>query len=293
MFKHLFFLAFSIFCFLKANSSPQTSDYLIHNKDTIPIHQLLVEQYINEYNHSKAEYSFQEFVYTNCWRGYQAIYEIQNRKLFVKHLIGCNELFDNGEIDITASNARMVEVFGDKVINGKVFMEWYSGKLSLPKKNSNILRWDGIFNRIYEEEFLLQFKSGNLKNSKEIINYVDNARSINRRKIDLDSISNILFEEIKKLNWRQLNEIDCSQSYSVTIGGNGSPKKVRMTAYKKDELTEFWDKKEYQVCIKSILKSLKNLKFDVIRKAGKNIEEEFFIELWYNDESNKLENWTE
>ena len=31
----------------------------------------------------------------NCWRGYQAIYEVENDSLFVKHIITCFELKDN------------------------------------------------------------------------------------------------------------------------------------------------------------------------------------------------------
>ena len=41
----------------------------------------------------------------------------------------------------------MKEIFGDKVENNRVFINWFTGLINFPDKTekNKILRWDGVF----------------------------------------------------------------------------------------------------------------------------------------------------
>jgi len=171
LFFKTFFFLISIHCF----GSPQIPDYIIYKKDTISTYNLIVENYLQSLNPNEDKLFGLSFRNTteglgtslNCWRGYQAIYEVENDSLFVKHIISCFELKDNKKINLVASQERMNKIFGKKVKNRKVFIDWYSGIINFPLKikKNKMLRWDGVFYRIYENENILVFSDGLLKNT--------------------------------------------------------------------------------------------------------------------------------
>jgi len=147
-------------------SSPQVPDYLIIKNDTIPTYNLLVEQYLQKIKNDNGrlfDLSFRNSIdgalgsSLNCWRGYQAIYKIENDSLFVTKLIDCHSL----QSKATNSNNYLKKLFGDKVKNNKVFIDWFSGNINFPsKRNDNKeLRWDGVFERIFMYETVLMIKT--------------------------------------------------------------------------------------------------------------------------------------
>lgn len=61
----------------------------------------------------------------------------------------------------------------------------------------------------------------------------------------------------------------------------------------KEQINEYWDtKREYNYCIKTLTRGLKSLKFDIVKNSGKSIEEDIYIEIWFNDDGT-IENWTD
>jgi uncharacterized protein YllA (UPF0747 family) len=83
---------------------------------------------------------------------------------------------------------------------------------------------------------------------------------------------------LKKLKWKKIDEF-CADNYLVTIEENGKVSKVTMNDYQSpDTIEKYWDKWEYDSCINTIFKALKNLKFDIIKDKGKPISETFMLE---------------
>lgn len=280
-----------VILFLSQNSfaSPQMPDYIIYNGDTIPIYNLILEKYFQKIEKSDEGslfgLKFREDASLNCWRGYQAIYTIENDSLFLKNIIDCGER----KIDKSASEKRIKEIFNNKFINGKVNIDWFSGDFTIP--NGELLRWDGVFHKTFENEILIKVQNGKVSKISEIQNYVDDPKRINRKYGD--TISKIMFNELYKLNWENKKDFDCSEKYLVTIGKNGEVTKVIMPEYQtKKEIKEFWERNEYNYCLKTVLKGLRDLKFDILKMNGKPIEENVYLEIWIED-NGKLENWTE
>lgn len=282
----------------KVFASPQSPDLLIYNGDTIGIYTLLLEEYFDQIKKTDDVegklfgLNFREGASLNCWRGYQAIFIIEENSLWLEQITSCNEYYYSDSIDVKESKRRISEIFGDKVVNRKVLVDWFTGELSISKPDRKLLRWDGVFVRTFEEEILIQFERGEVKNITEIENYIDEPTRTNRRYGD--TLSNVVFKEIQKIKWKDIDKFDCSEVYLIIVGKNGLIKEVIMPEYQTEEqIKEYWDtKREYNYCIRTLTKGLKNLKFDIVKNLGKPIEEDIYIEIWFNDDGT-IENWTD
>lgn len=272
-------------------ASPQNPDYIIYKKDTISTYNLILEQYLQRIDTTKTEklfgLNFRNGASFNCWRGYQAIYKIENDSLFLIDIINCSELLN--KINKSSSIEKMKNIFGDKVKNNKVYINWFSGYISFPL-NNKLLRWDGVFYKIYEKETLINVSNGNVLKIENINNYIRRPNSIGRK--NKDKISDILFKKLKKVKWENTKKFDCSEKYLITIDENGKVSKVNMSYQTEEEIEKYYDKDEYNYCIETISNALKELKFDIILDKGKPFSENIYIEIFFDNDNGKLENWT-
>lgn len=279
----------------RLSASPQIPDYIIFKGDTIATYNLILEQYLQKIGEAEQGklfgLSFRDGASTNCWRGYQAIYKIDNDSLFLVDIIYCGER-RNGKIDKAASAQKMRTMFGNKFLNDKVYIDWFTGDISFHLKNPNnkVLRWDGVFYKIFEQETVIKISFGKVLSIADVNNYEDSPRGIDRK--DKSKLSDILFNQIKKARWKNTDKFDCSDKYLVTIGEDGKVSKVIMPEYPtQDSIDKYWDKDEYNYCINNVFKALRNLKFDIIKDKGKPISEDVYFEIWF-DNRRKIENWT-
>ncbi len=265
-------------------------DYVIYGKDTIATYNLILEQYLQRQDTANREQlfglAFRDGASFNCWRGYQAIYKIENDSLFLVDIINCGEL-RNGRIDKYQSFEKIKTIFEGKFKNEKVFIDWFDGHLNFPLTNK-VLRWDGVFYTIFEREKVVTISNGLVEKIEDFENYVDDPKRIDRR--DKDKISDLLFKKLKKAKWKNPDEFDCSEKYLVTIDENGNVSKVRMFL-SDEEIESYYDKDEYNFCVNKMFSALKHLKFDIIKDKGKPISEDIYIEIWVED-NGKIENWT-
>ncbi len=270
----------------KGKTSPQSPDLIIYQGDTMVIYTLILEQYFEIIGQEAEEgqlfgLNFRDGASLNCWRGYQAIYLIKNDSLFLEHITSCNEIRYSKTIDSLGSKKRIQEIFGDKMKDGRVFLDWYSGKFTLP--NGNMLRWDGVFYASFEKELLIEFKNGVIKKTSEIENYTDEPDKINRRYSD--TLSKFFLEEIKKINWANDRNFDCSEEYLLTIGKKGTITGIVMFHYQtKEDIKIFWDRFEYNFCIKKLKRGLKKMKFDILKRSGQAIEEKVYFDIWIHED---------
>lgn len=295
LYPKIFFFILLTFSFNKIQASPQLPDYIIYKNDTIATYNLLVEQYLQKLNPNEDKLfglSFRNSLdglgtSSNCWRGYQAIYKIENDSLFIDAVIDCHSIKN---IDTNKSQENLKLLFGIKVKNNKVFIDWFTGEISFPtmNKDNEVIRWDGVFENIFLYETLLLIKKGKITNEKNIENYIDDLNRINRKKDAI--LSDVLFEKIKSYKWTKLDEFDCSETYKIRINKKGEIDLIEMDLTKQ-EIKDFYEKNEAKHCMNSIKKALKNLKFDIVKRKGEPIEEIIYIELWF-EEDGTIENWT-
>jgi len=284
------FLTFSLQLF----ASPQVPDFIIFRGDTIATYNLILEQYLQRQEQTPSEklfgLSFRNSLdggfSFNCWRGYQAIYKIDNDSLFLVNIISCGEQ-RNGKINKAASIEKMKTLFSDKVLNERVYITWFTGDISFPLTNK-VLRWDVVFYTTFEKERVVNISDGKLLKVEDVENYVDDPDRVNRK--DKNKVSNILFKRLKRTKWKNKEEYDCGDKYLVTIDENGNVSKVRMLR-SDAEIEKYYDRDEYNFCIDKMFNALKTLKFDIIKDKGKPIAEDIYIEIWV-ESNGKIENWT-
>jgi hypothetical protein len=239
---------FTLSLSLNTFASPQSPDYIVYKGDTLATYTLLLEQYFQL--QEKADQgqlfglSFRDGSTFNCWRGYQAIYKLDNDSLFLVDIISCGER-RNGIINKAASADKMKLIFKEKFINDRVYIDWFSGDMKFPVSNK-VLRWDGVFYTIYEREKVISILNGNILTTQDVENYVDEPNRIDRK--DKNKISDILFKKLKKAKWKNKDDFDCSTKYMVTIDENGNVSKVRML-YSDEEIEKYYEKDEYSFCI--------------------------------------------
>jgi hypothetical protein len=271
-------------------ASPQMPDYVIYGKDTIETYNLILEQYLQLQDTAKRDQlfglSFREGASLNCWRSYQAIYKIENDSLFLVDIINCGEL-RNGKIDKAQSIEKMKSIFGSKLKNRRIFMDWYDGYVNFPLTD-NVLRWDGVFYKIFEREKVISVSNGIVGRTEDVDNYIDDPTKIDRR--NKHKVADVLFKQLKKTKWKSKNDDDCGEKYLVTIDENGNVSRVRML-YTDEEIKKYYEEEEYNFCITKMFNALKKIKFDIIKDKGKPISEDIYIEIWIEG-NGKIENWT-
>ncbi|MDR7130287.1 hypothetical protein J2X69_002635 [Algoriphagus sp. 4150] len=176
-------------------ASPQIPDYVIYKGDTIPVYSLILEEYFQKTSKQDdgrlVGLGSRDGSLFNCWRGYQAIYSIENDSLFLKNIIDCGER----RIDQNASEQRINKLFSNKVKNGKVHIDWFSGDFSL--SNGELLRGDGVFYKTFENEILIKVKNGKVRSISDIQNYLEDPTRINRKYGDtLSTVKRTLYGRI-------------------------------------------------------------------------------------------------
>jgi hypothetical protein len=271
--------------------SPQMPDYIIINGDTMPTYNLLLEPYLEMLDSVDRSQlfglTFRDEASFNCWRGYQAIYLAQGDSLFLVNIINCGGIKSHRKDDSVGLN-KMKSIFGSLLRENRVFIYWFSGTISYPTSNS-VLRWDGVFYKIFEKEMVIAIKSGKVIDRRDVTNYVDDPRRIDRK--DKMGIAGIIVKNLQKAKWKSMGRYDCSAKYIITISKAGTISKVDMN-YTKEEIQDWYDMEEYKYCTRKIYDSIKSLKFDIIKDKGLPIVENIYIEIFV-DEDGKIENWTE
>lgn len=281
-----------LFCSVLSNDlfgSPQYPDVIIVEGDTSNLYAFLLEPLIDHLRPSDEELfglTFRSGATTNCWRGYQAVYEVRNDSLYLKTIVHC------GGVSAWAKGNKEVV---DSTLLGAViqaqngwFMAWADVKFVVPLP-SPLVRWDGVFDRVYEKERSIKVKRGRLTKSGFINNYFDAPGRINRRQED--TIQLHLFRAIECLDWEALDEFDCADAYLVEIRSNGRVQLVGFRDYAPEELDKFWDEKSYKKCFRTLSKAWRKLRFDRVKWHGEPFAEKIQVEFFYSE--GKLENWSD
>ncbi|MGN6420186.1 MAG: hypothetical protein ACTHMC_21950 [Pseudobacter sp.] len=156
---------------VKAAPSPQIPDYIIFRNDTLATYTLILEQYLDKKDNKNIQLfglRFSDEASLNCWRGCQAIYKIENDSLFLVDIIDCGGL---RHINKKESLKRIKSLFGEKIVNERVYIDWFSGSIKFPLSDK-VLRWDGVFYKIFEKETVINITAGKVLTIQNVSNYV-------------------------------------------------------------------------------------------------------------------------
>lgn len=187
-----FLLTVSLF---RTFATSQIPDRLIYNGDTLLIFANPLEQlYDNESIRPNFFGKNEGCETTACWRGYVAEWLIFEGNLYLTGIRSCCYYEDSIKADLK-------ELFGEKLINGKVKADWFSGKIIAPQ--GELLYYIHMgYESLYERELELDFSNGKLIGIKTY----DNSKS---RQSEFSQKPEKLKEFIySNINWRTLPKFD-------------------------------------------------------------------------------------
>lgn len=136
-----------------AFATAQNPDRLIYKGDTLSIFANPLEAlYRSDSLRPKFWGDQSGCITTSCWRGYVAEWKIENDQLYLTGIYSC--CFREDSV-----RANLKSLFGDKVIDGVVKADWFSGSIIAPQ--GKLLHYVHLgYESIYERELELHFKDG-------------------------------------------------------------------------------------------------------------------------------------
>ncbi|MBR4438600.1 MAG: hypothetical protein IKS79_05790, partial [Bacteroidales bacterium] len=213
--RKIAFLGVLVLQVLRLSASPQLTELLIINNDTIPIYQKFLPAKMVERLMRIASSNLDErsaIIASLQSPTYRGIWEFSDSSLY---LVG----FAPGSF----GDVSLEVLFPNQYKNGKVLADWYNNTLIIPK--GEVLRYD-FFSCTYVEEEHLTFKNGHVISKERICNYKAVPNGISRLMTKSETVK-VLFNSIVsvKTDWKRLNnkydDYILEGEYYVTIGENG------------------------------------------------------------------------
>ncbi|MFI1742858.1 hypothetical protein [Thalassobellus sediminis] len=274
-----YLLIFSIFLFCKFSyGTGQVPDYLVYKGDTLAIFSNPLEKYF-EKTGKRELIDFVGCVSTACWRGYKAIWELKEDKLYLIQVTSCHN-----SCGLEIKNADLKKMFG----NETVFANWFTGKIIVPQ-GERVQYIHMGYASIYEKELHISFKDGIKTNEKTISNgkIANKIRFEKRQREIAKKVQDTLFQQVKKaIVWDTIKTpyYDlCDEKYILTYNKKGKLKKVWVDWW--------WNITDDKKCRKEIKKALKPINISYLKLPKRKIKITFII--FYNKETGKLETWME
>ena len=265
----------------------QVPDYIIMGNDTLPIFSNPLEQYFDKIG-TREIIDFSGCGSTACWRGYKAIWEMQNDSLFLIAITSCRNPCSNFR------NANLKAMFG----SDKVFADWYNGEIIIP--GGELVRYVHMgYRSMYERELHLKLENG-IKTKKKVISNKKYTKAIkfhNKEREISKAVQDTLFYYLQKnIEWDTLKTEWfnlCSDRYILTFSKRGKIKKTWIDwgdetfGEKIDDW--WWNNTDDRKCRMTVKKAIKPLRLSYLEIPNKKFK--ITIDFSYDKETGKLKLW--
>lgn len=128
MTRLLLTIGIMIICSCQVFATPQVPDLLIYNGDTLQLFANPMSEHPHARSLSSRFFRGKKRCYsTACWRGYQAVWTIINKQLYLLSILNCCRQ-EKGHKEVN-----LKRLFGKKFINGKVKADWVNACMIAPQ----------------------------------------------------------------------------------------------------------------------------------------------------------------
>lgn len=249
----------SVIFFAELNASPQIPDYLIYNGKTVELFTNPLEQYLEMKGLKEIDRGCNS---SACWRGYTAIWELKNGKLYLAEIKPCGIIavagvytgLECGENE----SSKVLNYLNNEFKTKNIFADWYTGELLSPQ--GRLIHYVHMgYESSYEKEMRFEIENGTLIKTETIENEVKpELYELYNRSLVRDT----LFHYIAKLDWKKLeDEYLCVDEYSIKVNKRGKVSKVWYNTYFDSKWEKFWYNFNDFGCRRRLRKSIKNLNF--------------------------------
>ncbi|HET6558365.1 MAG TPA: hypothetical protein VFG54_13690 [Prolixibacteraceae bacterium] len=254
-------------------ATEQEPDYLIIERDTLPIFNNPLEQYFDQINNREIPGFENPCWSTACWRGYKAYWEIRNDSLFLLKITSCVDGCKGSR------DANLVKMFGSK----KVFSYWYSGTLTIPRGNF-FSAYSMGYSAIYENEEKVEINKGITLERY----FSSNAELIKKIKLDqilsekVSTLSDTLLYYLERsVNWEKLDNSKnrwCDDEYLLFYDHQGNLLDIELVMLHNDSTLSADRMEKY--CSRRMKNSLNQLSLNYINPHKPFVAK---IDLWYDE----------
>lgn len=273
-------------------STGQVPDYLVVGNDTIAIFSNPLEQYFEKVGNREI-IGLKGCGSTACWRGYKAIWKLQNDSLFLTAITSCH----TGDWCTDTRDADLDLMFGDDYKNNSVFASWVTGEIMAPK--GELVQYIHMgYASVYEQEQIFTFKSGiktkvKIKSNRKLAR---EARSLKKARIIQESVPDTMYFYVKNnLDWDTLKTpyLDlCDDKYILTYNRRGKIKKTWVDwegiTFSEKVVDWWWNITEDKDCRKKMKEAIKPLNLSYLDLPKKRFK--ITITILY-DKSGELKIW--
>ena len=178
-----------ISCFSMSKATEQVPDYLIYNGDTLKIFSNPLQDresvlLLDTTFHNKICMS------SDCWRGYRATWVLENQKLYLVKIEDCCNSSIIADLEV---------IFKEDHNQGKVFANWYSGDIIIPK--GKLLYGEHMgYSNVYEFENIIEIMNGVQTKNRTVDNRRTDLKYMNRNTLSnyiMDKLGSNILEEIR------------------------------------------------------------------------------------------------
>lgn len=239
--------------------TPQIPDYLIYNGEKIPIFSNPIESYLELKEMKNIDRGCNS---SACWRGYIAIWKLENGQLSFEKVEKCGILQSVGVytgLECEQSVSSEIINYIEKEINLKeAHAKWFTGRLIAPK--GRMIEYIHMgYESVFEEESHYIIEKGVLKKIETIKNMV---KPELYDQYNQTLIRDTLLSNISKLNWKYLEEeLLCEDFYLISINKKGRVSKVKYESLLDSKKEDFMYHLTNMKCLRHIRKSVKKLRF--------------------------------
>ena len=177
MTRKLFLLHLLCFCcLLSAQATGQIPDLIIIGKDTLMLQTCPIE-HDSILSKQVSKRLSNENSCTACWRGYQALWQIEDDKLILKRIEDSKSLFAHPDTvpEVTVDLNGIFDQYQDK--RGRIVASWFNGELKVVSGEQIYYVHTG-FNREYENETDYQVEQGRIISKTSYRNSIKKGTSI-------------------------------------------------------------------------------------------------------------------
>jgi len=204
---------------LTANATSQSGDILIWKGDTLTLfsnplemrpdwkklHNIIIAELEKEDQRlypQKYKGEVEELGSTACWRGYTVEWKIVDDKIYLNNIYACYD---------RKVKINLKKLFYKEFSFDLLFAKWINGKLFVPK--GKCIEWVNFgYKSIFENEIVLEFKEGVLKETTSYSNYIKKSS-----KFTLDQHLDYLDFIYSHVNWEKLPDLK-DYHYQVFVG---------------------------------------------------------------------------
>lgn len=204
---------------LTASATSQSGDILIWKGDTVrlfsnplelrpdweKLHKSIIVELEKEDERlypQKYKGEVEELGSTACWRGYTVEWKIVDDKIYLNNIYACYD---------RKVKINLKKLFFKEFSFDLLFANWISGKLFIPK--GKCIYWQNFgYDSIFENEIVLEFENGILKETTAYSNFIKKSS-----KFTLDPTLDYLDFINRNINWDKLPDLK-NEHYQVFVG---------------------------------------------------------------------------